>query len=190
MSSRRTQKRGDIIRLAGIAFSAHGFRATAIDRVLAESGISKRTLYKYFRSKEELIAAVVKDYQEEMLASISAAIGKYKEPKDKILALFDMRKDILKAGDYSGCLAANARAEFRDEDEGIAASVSGFYQTLLESLQALCRQAGCLEEEKTARQILILLTGASLLGQSLHDPAMADDARQAASFVLEWAVKT
>ena len=52
-------KKQDIIRLAYDVFYKHGFHATGVDKLLNDSGISKRTMYKYFRSKEELIAATI-----------------------------------------------------------------------------------------------------------------------------------
>jgi AcrR family transcriptional regulator len=40
-------------------FYRDGYHATGIDRILADAGVAKMTLYKHFRSKEELILAVL-----------------------------------------------------------------------------------------------------------------------------------
>ena len=43
-------------------FGEHGFHATGIDRIAEEANVSKKTMYKHFRSKEELIIAALKHY--------------------------------------------------------------------------------------------------------------------------------
>ena len=52
-------RRDHLVDTAVKLFSKHGFRATGIDRVLAESGVAKKTLYNHFRSKDELIIATL-----------------------------------------------------------------------------------------------------------------------------------
>ena len=52
-------RRDDLVETALKLFYSGGFNATGIDRILAESGVAKMTLYKHFRSKDELILAVL-----------------------------------------------------------------------------------------------------------------------------------
>lgn len=177
-------KRDEIIREASRAFQASGFRGTAVDKVLAQSGISKRTLYKHFRSKEELIAAVVSAYQDGMLATVAQRLEAIFDPHEKILALFEMRAEILEAEDFTGCLATNARLEFRDEHDNIADATACFYRRLETIAHDLCRASGCRNPEVTGRQIVILLIGTIVCGQSLQDAAVAQSAKIAAAALL------
>lgn len=62
------RKRAAIIDAAVESFLGHGFEATRMDRLAARAGVSKRTLYNHFASKEALFAAVVKHLYEELLA--------------------------------------------------------------------------------------------------------------------------
>ena len=55
MQSRRDELVDTALRL----FYTRGFNATGIDKILAEAGVAKMTLYKHFRSKEELILAAL-----------------------------------------------------------------------------------------------------------------------------------
>lgn len=183
-----SSKRQDIVRVAREAFYRLGFRATAVDRVLADSGISKRTVYKHFRSKEELIAAVVKDYEELALQDIEAALAPLPTPREKILSIFDLREDVISAGDITGCLAINARLEFRDTDTDIADAACSFHRSLGELFTRLCDQAGCRDPQQAGRQMLVLMMGTIVAGQSLKDPAVAQAARAAAAVLLDrWA---
>ena len=53
-------RRDHLVGTALSLFSKHGYHATGIDRILAESGVAKMTLYKHFRSKDELILAALR----------------------------------------------------------------------------------------------------------------------------------
>ncbi|HTE40508.1 MAG TPA: TetR/AcrR family transcriptional regulator [Steroidobacteraceae bacterium] len=46
---------------ARLHFLAHGFRSVTMDDIAVELGMSKKTLYAHFRSKVELVQAVIRD---------------------------------------------------------------------------------------------------------------------------------
>ena len=50
------RKRHAILAAAADQFRAHGFEASSMDRIAAEAGVSKRTVYNHFTSKDELFA--------------------------------------------------------------------------------------------------------------------------------------
>ena len=52
-------KRDQLIDTALELFNRDGYRATGIDKILAESGVAKMTLYNHFGSKDELIVAAL-----------------------------------------------------------------------------------------------------------------------------------
>ena len=68
--ARTSTKRQEIIDAAYRCFYDGGFHATGVDTVMADTGISKRTLYKYFPSKEHLIEAVLEHYGSGVEASL------------------------------------------------------------------------------------------------------------------------
>ena len=55
----KTQKRASLMDSAEKLFVQNGFENTSIDEVAKEAGLTKRTLYQYFESKEDLFYAVV-----------------------------------------------------------------------------------------------------------------------------------
>ena len=55
-------KRQQLINTAIELFSKNGFHGTGIDTIVEHSGVTKRTLYSHFRSKEELVLAALRDY--------------------------------------------------------------------------------------------------------------------------------
>ncbi|WCL53967.1 TetR/AcrR family transcriptional regulator [Gimibacter soli] len=179
-------KRDEIVRSAFNAFYTRGFLATPVDAVLADTGISKRTLYKYFRTKEALVEAAVDYYSRAALEGIGAEIEKRAtDPKGRILAMFDIKSEAIAAGDFSGCFAINARLEYDGKEPGIEAACDSFFAELEAVIIGLCTEGGAVDPAALARQIVVLLEGAIVYGRFRRDPTVAIAAREAARALLD-----
>jgi AcrR family transcriptional regulator len=64
MRKRQDQVRQRIVEAAYESFWRSGFKRTSVDAVAARAGLTKRTVYAYFRSKDDLLAAVLHHYRE------------------------------------------------------------------------------------------------------------------------------
>lgn len=179
-------KREEIIEHAYSVFYGQGFHATGIDTVLANSGISKRTMYKYFRTKEELIAAVVEYYQQLAFEKIPAImIARHRDPIKQILCLFDIKREEFTEGNFAGCFALNAKLEFESKDASIEKACSRFYVLFEDFIAALCVKAKCKQPKLTARKIIILFQGAVAYSQTHHDPSGSNTAKSMAKNILD-----
>jgi len=179
-------KRDEIVQYAYEAFYKHGFRATAVDKVLADSGISKRTVYKYFPSKELLIAAAIEHYQTILFATITEELARRgATPQDKILALFDIKHEAFERGDYSGCFALNAKLEYEGKDAAIEKASATFGKALEKFITTLCAEAGCKDAAFTAKQITILFHGVVVYAQAQRDAVTAITAKEMARALLK-----
>jgi AcrR family transcriptional regulator len=76
--SQRDRKRADIVAAAKEVFFAQGYAGASMDEITGRSGVSKATVYAYYRSKDELLLAVV----EEVLQSIRAAMTELPAAED------------------------------------------------------------------------------------------------------------
>lgn len=185
----KENKRDEIVQQAFRIFYARGFHATGVDSLLADSGISKRTVYKYFRSKEELIGAAIAYYTEKTFRTMTEELDKRAaDPRGKILAIFDIRRDILAAGDFLGCFATNAKLEYDGENKEIEDACEVFSAGLENAMVQLCVAAGAKHPRPLARQLMILVQGAIVYGQLQRDPAVADAARETAKMLLDQAL--
>src|SRR6202047_2013607 len=101
-----------ILATADRLFYLRGIRAIGVDTVAAEIGISKRTLYNHFPSKDALISA----YLERRFVQPRASD---KPPAEQILATFDSLERRFSARDFRGCPFVNAVAEMGTEDRGV-----------------------------------------------------------------------
>lgn len=86
-SSRREQ----LIKTAIDLFARNGFYATGIDTIVEQSGVTKKTLYSHFRSKDELILAALHSYGDEFRNEFMRQVEMLaRTPKTRLLAIFDV----------------------------------------------------------------------------------------------------
>ena len=83
-----SRKREQLLSTAVDLFYREGYHATGIDRILAESGVAKMTLYKHFRSKDELIMAALEVRRQRTAERMLEAEARL-QPRAVILAVFD-----------------------------------------------------------------------------------------------------
>lgn len=110
-----SEARQRILETADRLFYAEGVRAVGIDRIIAEAGVAKMSLYKHFPSKDDLILAVLKYREEAFQASFGAAMERHgKRTKDKLRAFFAALKDWFGSPGFRGCAFQNAAIELAD----------------------------------------------------------------------------
>lgn len=102
-----------ILRTAHDLFYREGVRATGIDRIIAESGVSKVTFYRYFPSKNELIKAYLefrhKLWMDWFIAALQLHLPRHPQP---LLALLPVLQEWFRHPDYRGCAFINVVVEF------------------------------------------------------------------------------
>lgn len=109
-------KRNQIIDDASRAFETGGFRGTGVDTILAASGVSTRTLYKHFGSRETLVAEVI----EARDAAFMQRVRDLPEGADPIGQLFDVLEGWLVDHARHGCMLIRAQGEYAAINPAIA----------------------------------------------------------------------
>jgi AcrR family transcriptional regulator len=181
--------RARIVDTAYDLFSVYGLRAVGIDRIVAESGVAKTTLYHHFRSKEELVLAVLERRDELwtkgwLETAVEAAGGTAAE---RLLRVFDVFDEWFRRDDYEGCLFANSLLESRWGSAQVRAASGERLAEVRTYLQRLAEEAGIRGADNFARQWQILLLGAVVAAfGGDHDAALR--ARSAASLLLAGAL--
>ena len=91
-------------------FNEQGYHATGIDLILGNSGVSKATLYKHFRSKDELILSALTQRHEQIFSVIEEALSNAKATgaKQPALSLFDVLHQQINGEHFFGCNLINA----------------------------------------------------------------------------------
>lgn len=181
-------KKQAIVKQAFDRFYEGGFHATGIDSLLADSGISKRTLYKYFSSKEDLIEAVL-DYYGTVVAQelFNPAMSANGSARERIMAFFDLRKAMIDKEPVRGCLGMKAAQEYAGKHNGIAWHGKNAARFVEQSFVTLCEQAGFLKPQELGKQLSIIFQGAVLVSQVLGESSPFVSAKAAATALLDHA---
>jgi AcrR family transcriptional regulator len=141
-------------------FWRHGIDRIGVDRIVADAGVAKTTLYRHFPSKDDLAIAVLERHRDVWTRGwLQSEIEKRAAtPGDRILALFDAYDSWFRNADFRGCLFANSLLESRDRG-----AVHRATQAAIDDIRALIRElaeaAGARDPEQLAFEIHVLLMG-------------------------------
>jgi AcrR family transcriptional regulator len=83
-AERRERMRARLIESAMLVFAEKGIAANAIQEVIALAEVSQGTFYNYFRTNDELLAAVAQELNEELIGLIETEVGQYDDPAQRI----------------------------------------------------------------------------------------------------------
>ena len=159
-------------------FYRQGIRAVGVDTVAAEIGISKRTLYKYFPSKDALVTA----YLERRFTPIPHSD---RPPAEQILGAYDKVGELFAADALLGCPFVNAVTELADPDHDAAKIALAFKERRRLWFRDLLIAAKAKDADGLAGQLCVLLDGAIIQMLVRNDAGMAEIARAAASTLLK-----
>lgn len=181
----RPSRRDDIIQTSIALFSEHGFNGTGVDLIMREAKVSKKTMYSYFRSKEELILASLQHYDGLFRNNFMKQVDKLaKTPADKLLAMFDVAKDWFMQDNFFGCLFINAIGEYSEDDTPVRSICRSFKSQMYGFIKDLCLEAGAKHPAKLADELALLLEGAIVTAQVSHKPEAAETAKRAAQAII------
>lgn len=182
----RPSKRDELVRKSLVVFYRDGFHATGMDTLVAETGISKTTMFKHFRTKDDLILAVLR-YRDETFRNwfLRRLDERDISPRKKLLAVFDILKEWFEEPGFKGCMFIKASAEFQDPVHPAYAQSTEHKRLLLSALRSLAEKAGAREADLLARQILLLKEGAIVAAQMGFDPDPSGAAKNAAAVLID-----
>ncbi len=175
-------RRQHLIDTALTLFNQQGYHATGIDLILSQAKVSKATLYKHFRSKDELILAALEQQHHAVLSMISSKINDAEQADSAcILTIFDALHEWFNHDTFYGCNFINASAEYSDSQHPIFLFSQKHKQQVVELIKAKL-PAG---DESKADQIDLLIEGAIVLAHTRGMKQSALMAKKMAEEILE-----
>ena len=166
-----------ILAAADRLFYAQGIRAVGVDAVAAGAGVSKRTLYHHYPSKEALIAAYLTGRFKHLAPSDAPA-------REQILGNFDRLERLVADGSFRGCPYVNAVTELGDPKHPAGRIAVQFKEQRRLWYRALLERLAARNPDALATQLQILFEGALAAALVRGDPALARSARDAAEVLI------
>ncbi|SDS04933.1 transcriptional regulator, TetR family [Bradyrhizobium canariense] len=166
-----------ILETADRLFYLQGIRAVGVDTIAAEIGISKRTLYNHFPSKDELVSAY-------LMRRFVQPRASDKSPIEQILGTFDSLERRFASKDFRGCPFVNAVAELGTKDRAVKKIAIAFKESRRVWFRDLLLLLGATDAEGLATQLTLLVDGSIAQDLVRDDPSMARAAKEAARVLL------
>ena len=174
-TTRASEPRDRLLRTAAQLFYREGITGVGVDRVLAEAGVTRATMYRHFAGKEALVVAYLELEDETIRGYFEAAAARGGTPQELLLAVVDGVADDARRYHDRGCPFINAAAEYADPDSPVRQVVRRHRTWFRETLATLTAAAGLSEPDRAAAA-LVLLRDAALVGVHLDGPEAAGDA--------------
>ena len=183
--SSRIPARDRILAAASELFYREGVQKVGIDRIIAESGVAKMSLYNHFKSKDALIAAWLQQQEDNWQVWFQNKVESMApDPGDRLLVVFDILKEWFEQPDFRGCAFINSTVELiKPEHPGYRVALN-HQQSTYDYLVSLARLAELPNPESIAQQLLILIQGAIVVAMTLDSSDPAIQAKQAAATLI------
>ena len=185
----KLSKRDQLIQTALELFAKNGIHATGVDSIVEQSGVTKKTLYAHFHSKEELVMAALRHYdglaRNEFIRRVENG---GKTPRARLLAVFDVAQQWFNQNNFYGCLFINTIGEYSGNDTPIRQICKEYKKLVKGYIHSLCEQAGAKDPQGLAEELALLLEGATVTAQVSQNPKTAKIAKRAANVLIDKAI--
>lgn len=156
-----TPKAERIFAAASELFYDRGISAVGVDTIAAEAGVTKRTLYDRFGSKERLVVEYLRRRDEDWRAFLGGRLAKAgQDPRARLATVFDASAQW--SGEHSdkGCSMVRAHAEITDPAHPAYGVITGQKQWMLDLYARIASEAGADDADDVAAEIMVLHEGA------------------------------
>ncbi|MFT4249102.1 MAG: TetR/AcrR family transcriptional regulator [Pseudomonas sp.] len=141
-----------------------GFHASGVDLLSQEAGVTKKTLYRHYPSKDALIDAALMLRHSQFMAQMRAAV-EAAPVASRPLAYLEFIARWTEEDDFHGCAFINASAEFASPTAPPHRQAAAHKEEVLSYLQDLCAAAGARQPDLIAQQLFLLGEGMIVAGQ-------------------------
>ncbi|WP_432117893.1 TetR/AcrR family transcriptional regulator [Streptomyces sp. bgisy032] len=166
-------------------FYERGIHAVGVDLIAAEAGVTKKTLYDRFGSKEQVVVEYLAGRDERWRAFLAGHLDAAgPDPRERVLAVFDASRSWAEELSPKGCSMVNAHAEISDPAHPAHAVITGQKRWMLALFAQLAADIAPGSADSLARTLMLLHEGALVAhGLGVFPDALTHARDQAAALL-------
>lgn len=180
-----------LLEAAAKLFYQNGFHATGIEKILTDANVSKMTLYRHFKSKDELIVAVMEDFHHSFKDWLTDSVdASGDDPVTRLESVFESLKDLLADGPFGrfgfhGCPFVKAAAEFGDVSHPVHRVAANHKCWLMSYIAELVAAAPVKRPDDLAVALYLEFEGAYVTAQVTGNHKIGDHALKLAKQTIK-----
>ncbi|WP_434524720.1 TetR/AcrR family transcriptional regulator [Photorhabdus asymbiotica] len=161
-----------------------GIAATGIDLITRTTGSSRKTIYRYFGTKDGLVEAVLRRRDECWMRWFTSSIAEYKTPKEKLLNIFLVLQTWFDSDDFRGCAFINTSGERLNPDDPVRIIAKEHKEKVFTYVLSICEEISPDSSVDLARKFLLLIEGAITMAHVMSDKHCVLDAMNIAKVLI------
>ena len=170
-----TDVRERILSVASELFYKNGVRAIGVDLVVDQAGVAKSSLYRHFRTKDDLIVAFLAREDVDFWATWDDVAARHADDaRAELEAQLRWIGERLGRANYRGCPQINVAAEFAEQDHPARQVARQHMQALRSRLTEIARRLGAASPDALAAQLALLVNGAFVSAELLAPDEATD----------------
>ena len=185
MASKGEKTRGEIIACAKNLFYQRGYEATSFTDIVKASGLFRGNIYHYFKTKDEILEAVIQQRQTDIRTGLTYWDAQYADPKARLNAFVSMVARSTELAEY-GCPIGSLNIELgkeRRELQQEARVLFDLFRNWLAQQFVALGYGDQAEAEAMSLHLLGRAQGIAVIAQVYHD---ADVLKRETQWLAEW----
>jgi AcrR family transcriptional regulator len=185
----RAERQMIVLDTADRLFSSRSSRSVGMDELVRETGLGKMTVYRLFKSKDDLVGAYLARKAATLLAFIDAELARLDgDPRAALLSVVEnVERDVTRVG-FRGCPFNNVSSEYDDPQHPARSAAADYKFELYSRLERLAEEVAPGAGEDLAAQLHLIIDGMYLSGGLLGPEGPAAHGRQLAEKLIDAAV--
>jgi AcrR family transcriptional regulator len=164
---KETGVREKILETAFRLFFEQGYNLTGINQIIEEADIARGSLYNHFKSKNDLLMSYLREAEVRYFAKLDAFIRPIKDPRKKLLAVFDFRIGLQQQYNFAGCRFIKLGAEVSRDQTDVLAVLASHKRRFKEVIRSLANEVEIkapFTADTLTETMYLLIEGASVIG--------------------------
>jgi AcrR family transcriptional regulator len=162
--------REKILATATGLFYQYGIRAVGVDLVVEKAGVAKTSLYRHYKSKDDLVVAFLQVMDQDFWKTWDQVAARHpNDPKAELNAQLDWIGDRAGRPDYRGCPQINIAAEYPEAGHPARKFAREHKLEMRRRLKVIVERLHCASPDELAGQLVVLINGA-FVSTAVYEP--------------------